>query len=81
MVIDGVISGKGCGEIQVYRAWPRIVILSFLLTLAPPGVALAHVTISPEEVQPGATQTFAVIVPTEKDIPTTGVSLQIPDGF
>ncbi len=63
------------------RAWPRVVILSFLLTLVLPSAAFAHVTVSPEEVQPGATQTFTVAVPTEKDIPTTGVSLRIPDGF
>ena len=56
-------------------------VLSLLLTLALPGVAFAHVTVSPGEVQPGTTQTFTVVVPTEKDIPTTGVSLRIPDGF
>ncbi len=63
------------------RAWPRVVILSFLLTFVLPGAALAHVTVSPEEVEPGTIQTFTVLVPTEKDIPTTGVSLRIPDGF
>lgn len=63
------------------RAWPRVVILSFLLTLILPSAALAHVTVSPEEVEPGTTQMFTVSVPTEKDIPTTGVSLEIPEGF
>lgn len=63
------------------RAWPRVLALGFLLTFVLPGAALAHVTVSPEEVQPGSTQTFTVVVPTEKEIPTTGVSLRIPEGF
>lgn len=63
------------------RMWTRVMILSFLLTFVLPGAAFAHVTVSPEKVQPGAIQTFTVAVPTEKDIPTTGVSLRIPDGF
>lgn len=63
------------------RTWPHVAILSFLLTLILPSVAFAHVTVSPEEVQPGTTQTFTVVAPTEKDVPTTGISLRIPEGF
>lgn len=56
------------------------VFLSACLLLIVSGVAWAHVEVSPGEVEPGATRTFTVSVPTEKDIPTTRVSLQIPQG-
>ena len=65
----------------VGRAWFWGTVLGLLLTLSLPGTALAHVTISPDEVQPGSTQRFTIVVPTEKDLPTTGVSLEIPNGF
>lgn len=58
-----------------------VVVSSFLLTLVLSGAAFAHVTVSPGQVQPGATQQFTAVVPTEKDIPTTEVRLEIPDGF
>ena len=61
--------------------WWRIVISCCLLTLFLPDVALAHVEISPDEVSPGSIRAFAIVVPTEKEVPTTGVSLEIPEGF
>ena len=51
------------------------------LTLAFAGVALAHVEVSPSQVPAGATETFTVEVPTEKEVPTTEVRLELPEGF
>ena len=54
-------------------AWFRMVLLSTILTLALTSVASAHVRVLPEEVPAGSFEVFTVRVPTEKDIPTTGV--------
>lgn len=59
----------------------RVVFTSVFLTFALAGVALAHVEISPDQVSAGATETFTVEVPTEKEVPTTEVRLELPDGF
>jgi uncharacterized protein YcnI len=61
--------------------WTKIAALSTILTFAFAGVALAHVEISPDTVPGGQTRTYAVEVPTEKEVPTTGVELAIPEGF
>jgi uncharacterized protein YcnI len=44
-------------------------------------VASAHVTVKPEEVGIGKYQTFTVNVPNEKESPTTGLRLIIPQGL
>ena len=80
-IFDRANHGKRRENIRMRGTWAKVGILSLLLTVALPGAAFAHVTVSPEEVQPGVTQKFTVVVPTEKEIPTTGVSLEIPDGF
>lgn len=49
--------------------------------LSLPDAALAHVTITPDKGPAGDTQVFTLAVPTEKDVPTTGVRLEPPDGF
>ena len=59
----------------------RVVFVSVLLTFVLAGVALAHVEVSPGQVPAGATETFTVEVPTEKEVPTTEVRLELPDGF
>ncbi|HEX2054796.1 MAG TPA: YcnI family protein [Actinomycetota bacterium] len=51
------------------------------LTLAMAGVAWAHVVVSPEEVPADEFEKLVVSVPTEKDIPTTGVRVEVPEGF
>jgi uncharacterized protein YcnI len=69
---------------EVYRmrtALFRIVLLSTFLTLAVTGVASAHVTVSPEEVPAGNYEKLTVSVPTEKEVPTTQVRLEVPEGF
>lgn len=50
------------------------------LALALPAVASAHVTIQPRESKPGIEQKYTVRVPTEGQVATTFVELQIPDG-
>jgi uncharacterized protein YcnI len=62
-------------------AWFRIVFLSTILLLVVTSVASAHVRVLPEEVPADTFEVFTVRVPTEKDIPTTGVRVEVPEGF
>lgn len=55
--------------------------LSACLTLLVAGAALAHVEVSPGEVRAGSSETFTVSVPTELDVPTTEVRVEVPEGF
>ena len=50
-----------------------------MLAVAAP--AQAHVVVSPEEVTAGDYETLTVSVPTEKEIPTTEVRVEVPEGF
>jgi uncharacterized protein YcnI len=50
-----------------------------MLALANP--AAAHVVVSPEEVTAGEYETLTVSVPTEKEIPTTEIRVEVPEGF
>jgi uncharacterized protein YcnI len=43
--------------------------------------AWAHVVVSPEEVAPGDYETLTVSVPTEKEVPTTEIRMEVPKGF
>jgi uncharacterized protein YcnI len=52
-----------------------------VLTLAFAGTAWAHVEVSPGQIPAGGTDTFTVEVPTEKEVPTTEVRLELPEGF
>jgi uncharacterized protein YcnI len=61
--------------------WIRLVALSVFLTLAVASVASAHVRVVPEEVPAGSFEVLTVRVPTEKDILTTEVRVEIPEGF
>jgi len=49
--------------------------------LAVSSTAWAHVVVSPEEVTAGEYETLTVSVPTEKEIPTTEVRVEVPEGF
>jgi uncharacterized protein YcnI len=49
--------------------------------LAVSGTAWAHVTVSPEEVTAGDYETLTVSVPTEKEVPTTEIRVEVPEGF
>ena len=61
--------------------WFRFAALSVLLTLVATGVAWAHVTVVPEEVPADSFQVLTVRVPSEKDVPTTEVRVEVPEGF
>jgi uncharacterized protein YcnI len=61
--------------------WLRVAALSSLLMLVVAGTAWAHVVVSPEEVPAEEFETLTVTVPTEKEIPTTEVRVEIPEGF
>jgi LPXTG-motif cell wall-anchored protein len=43
--------------------------------------ALAHVVVTPEEVSAGDYETLTVSVPTEKEIPSTEIRVEVPEGF
>jgi len=49
--------------------------------LAVSAPAWAHVVVSPEEVKAGDYETLTVSVPTEKEIPTTEIRIEVPEGF
>lgn len=51
------------------------------LALAFAGAAWAHVEVSPGQVPAGGPETLTVEVPTEKEVPTTEVRLELPEGF
>lgn len=59
----------------------KIAAVSSLLTLAVAGTSWAHVTVAPEEVTAEDYETLTVTVPTEMEIPTTKVRVEVPDGF
>ena len=50
------------------------------LVLALPSLAIAHVGVRPRESKPGAEERYTVRVPTEGNVATTSVRLEIPDG-
>lgn len=44
------------------------------------GIASAHVTVKPSVSQPDAWETYTIKIPSEKEIPTTKVTLKVPEG-
>ncbi len=61
--------------------WLWALLLAACLLLATSGVANAHVRVLPEEVSADSFEVLTVRVPTEKDIPTTEVRVEVPEGF
>jgi uncharacterized protein YcnI len=55
--------------------------LSLCAMLALSAPAWAHVTVSPEEVSAGDYETLTISVPTEKEVPTTKIRVEVPEGF
>jgi uncharacterized protein YcnI len=55
--------------------------LGICAMLAVSAPAWAHVVVSPEEVTAGDYETLTVSVPTEKEIPTTKIRVEVPEGF
>jgi uncharacterized protein YcnI len=56
-------------------------VLGFGAMLAVSAPAWAHVVVSPEKVTAGDYETLTVSVPTEKEIPTTKIRVEVPEGF
>lgn len=44
------------------------------------GLASAHVTVNPSVAQTSAWQTYSIKIPSEKELPTTKITLKIPEG-
>jgi uncharacterized protein (TIGR02246 family) len=57
----------------------RFLLLSALCLMVPP-LAFAHVTVLPREAKPGVEQQYTVRVPTEGQVATTSVYLEVPEG-
>jgi uncharacterized protein YcnI len=55
--------------------------LSTCTMLAVSAPAWAHLVVSPEEVAAGDYTTLTVSVPTEKEVPTTKIRMEMPKGF
>lgn len=66
-------------KIKIFKA--VIFIQIFLTCLFFVSPVLAHVVVRPDKVAIGKFQTFTIGVPNEKDIPTVGVRLLIPEGL
>ena len=49
--------------------------------LAVSAPAWAHVVVSPKQVTAGDYETLTVSVPTEKEVPTTKIRVEVPEGF
>ena len=60
---------------------PRVTLVGAFLTLAVSAPAWAHVVVSPEEVTAGDYAMLTVSVPAEKEVPTTRIRVEVPDGF
>src|SRR6266508_4754603 len=54
--------------------------LTAAVLLATGTVALAHVTVAPRQSKTGATERYTVRVPTEGQVMTTSVELEVPSG-
>lgn len=70
----------GC-TVTMRTLLPCVALIGALLTLAVAAPAWAHVVVSPEEVTAEDYATLTVSVPTEKEVPTTKVRVEVPDGF
>jgi uncharacterized protein YcnI len=62
-------------------SWLWMLLLAICLLLITAGVAWAHVVVSPKETPANQYQKLVVSVPTEKDIPTTKIRVEVPEGF
>jgi uncharacterized protein YcnI len=59
----------------------RAAALSTCTMLAVSTPAWAHVVVNPEQVPAGDYETLTVSVPTEKEVPTTKIRVEVPEGF
>ena len=62
-------------------SWGQLLIVSTVLTLTVASEAWAHAELSPSQVPAGSSEEFTLEVRQEKDVPTTEVRLEVPEGF
>ena len=61
--------------------WLWTPLLAACLLVGTTSVAWAHVRVLPEEVPADSFEVFTVRVPTEREVPTTEVRVEVPEGF
>ncbi|MCM2532502.1 DUF1775 domain-containing protein [Neobacillus pocheonensis] len=66
---------------QTMRKFTKVFLPTLLGLFLFSTVASAHVTVSPKTSTIGAWETYTLKVPTEKDVPTTKVTVKVPSGF
>lgn len=57
-----------------------VFLFALAMSLCFAGIASAHVTVQPKEVPAGSYQVFTLRVPTEKEVATTQVKVEVPAG-
>ena len=62
-------------------SWLWVSALASCLLLDTSGIAWAHVVVGPEELAAGGYEKLTVTAPSEKEIPTTEVRVDVPEGF
>ncbi len=67
------------GIVSTMKKVSLLFVASLTIASIFPVVAFAHVVVKPGEVTTASYQTFSVNVPNEKDIPTVGVKVLIPE--
>jgi uncharacterized protein YcnI len=73
-------SASGSTTVQTEALMIRTTCLTGMLVLTLSAAAAAHVVVRPNASAPGAEERYAVRVPTEGDVTTTSVRVEIPDG-
>ena len=58
----------------------RRLVMTLVLILAATAIARAHVTVWPQQSRGGAAERYTVRVPTEVQVPTVAVELEVPAG-
>jgi uncharacterized protein YcnI len=66
---------------KLFSQTSKVLVFTMTAFLLFAGIASAHVTVKPNISAPGAWETYTVKIPMEKDVPTTKVTLKIPDGM
>src|SRR3712207_2456835 len=68
-------------RLRMGTRWLWALLLAACLLLGTASVARAHVGVLPEEVPADSFEVFTVRVPSEKEVPTTEVRVEVPEGF
>jgi uncharacterized protein YcnI len=66
---------------KLFSQTSKVLVFAMTAFLLFAGIASAHVTVKPNVSAPGAWETYTIKIPVEKDVPTTKVTLKIPEGL